>query len=45
MMVDFQSIFGFSVGFEIADQETRELAEINWGLSIDLGIFRVVINA
>ncbi len=44
MNLDFQSIFGFQIGFEIADKETCEMSEINWGLSIELGIVRVVVS-
>jgi hypothetical protein len=44
MNVDFQSIYGFQVGFEIADTETCEMTEISWGLSIDLGFVRMVVS-
>jgi hypothetical protein len=42
MHVDIQSIFGCQVGFEIADQETKEAIGMVWGVTFDLGIFRVV---
>lgn len=44
MQVDFQSIFGFQIGLEFADEFTKQEAGISWGLSIDLGIMRVVLS-
>lgn len=44
VVVDFQTIYGFQLGFEIADNETKEMAGINWGLTIDLGFFRFVFT-
>ena len=42
MQVDIQSIYGCQVGFEIADEETREAAGMAWGITIDLCTFRIV---
>lgn len=42
MQVDVQSIFGCQVGFEIADNETKEAVGMEWGVTFDLGIFRIV---
>ena len=43
MSLFFDWTFGAVVGFEIADEVDKEISEINFGLTIYFGIFKVVI--
>lgn len=44
MSIDVQSVFGFQIGFEIADKEVCEEASMKWGVSVELGFFRLVFS-
>lgn len=42
MNISLDFIFGFSIGFGIADAETLATAGIQWGFHIDVGIVRII---
>ena len=42
---DFQFIYGFQFGFEIAPQDQLEEVGLTFGVSFDFGIFRIVFSA
>lgn len=44
MNVDFQTIYGVQFGFEFADNEVLEESGLRWGVSIELGIFRIILS-
>jgi hypothetical protein len=44
MNVDMQSIYGFQVGFEIADKDTLETFNLPWGFTLELGVVRFVFQ-
>lgn len=43
MSLFFDWTYGAVVGFEIADEVDKEISEINFGLTLYFGIFKVVI--
>lgn len=42
--VDLSFISGVMFGFELADDETCEEQDINWGFILDLGIIRILVT-
>ena len=45
MNICFETIYGLSVGFEIADEEVKEVyPDMIWGISFDFFIFRITLN-
>lgn len=42
MTLVLQTIYGFQLGFEIAETATREEYNMKWGFTVDIGIFRLV---
>jgi hypothetical protein len=41
--VIFTTIYGFQIGFEVANKEALAETEDAWAVSIDLGIFRFIL--
>ncbi len=45
MSVDLQTIYGFGLGVEIMDKEVCQILEMNWGFTVDAGIFRLLFSS
>jgi hypothetical protein len=44
LTVDLSTIFGISLGFEMADKELCEEIDMDWGFVVDFLIFRLTFS-